>query len=72
MAQYQYYGYNYKVLHYIHVHVHRCHILVYRNRFDQILAENRRFDQNRGHSLLPFFSSLEGATELKFAPFCYS
>ena len=32
----------------------------------------RRFHQNRGHSLRSFYSSLEGATELKFAPFCSS
>ena len=32
----------------------------------------RRFDQNRGHSLRSFYSSLEGATELKFVPFCSS
>ena len=32
----------------------------------------RRFDQNRGHSLRSFYSSLETATELKFVPFCSS
>ena len=32
----------------------------------------RRFDQNRGHSLWSFYSSLEGATELKFVSFCSS
>ena len=30
----------------------------------------RRFGQNRAHSLWFFYSSLEGATELKFAPLC--
>ena len=30
----------------------------------------RRFDRNQAHSLWSFYSSLEGATELKFAPFC--
>ena len=29
----------------------------------------RHFDRNRSHSLQPFYSSLEGATELKFVPF---
>ena len=28
--------------------------------------------QNRGHSLLSFYSSLKGATELKFVLFCSS
>ena len=30
----------------------------------------RRFDRNRVHSLSPFYSKVEGATKLKFAPFC--
>ena len=30
----------------------------------------RRFDRNRAHSLSTFYSSLEGATKLKFALFC--
>ena len=30
----------------------------------------RRFGRNRGHSLRPFYSSLEGAMKLKFVPFC--
>ena len=42
----------------------------------QILAKNhglyiiRRFDRNRSHSLCSFYSKVEGATKLKFAPFC--
>ena len=32
----------------------------------------RRFGRNRGHSLWSFYSSLEGAVELKFVPFCSS
>ena len=32
----------------------------------------RRFGRNRGHSLWSFYSSLEGAMKLKFAPFCSS
>ena len=31
-----------------------------------------RFDQNSGQSLWSSYSSLEGATKLKFAPFCSS
>ena len=30
----------------------------------------RHFDRNRAHSLCSFYSSLEGATRLKLAPFC--
>ena len=32
----------------------------------------RRFGRNRGHSLWSFYSKMEGATKLKFAPFCSS
>ena len=34
-------------------------------RFWPKTMDVRRFDQNRGHSLRSFYSSLEGATELK-------
>ena len=30
----------------------------------------RRFDRNRAHSLSTFYSIVEGATKLKFTPFC--
>ena len=30
----------------------------------------RRFDRNRAHSLSTFYSKVEGATKLKFVPFC--
>ena len=30
----------------------------------------RRFGRSRGHSLWSFYSILEGAMKLKFAPFC--
>ena len=30
----------------------------------------RRFDRNRGHYLWSFYSKVEGATKLKFAPLC--
>ena len=32
----------------------------------------RRFCRNRGHSLWSFYSTVEGAMKLKFAPFCSS
>ena len=32
----------------------------------------RRFDQNRGHYLWSFYSTVEGAMKLKFALFCSS
>ena len=32
----------------------------------------RRFDQNRGHYLWSFYSTVEGAMKLKFASFCSS
>ena len=31
-----------------------------------------RFDRNRAHSLCSFYTKVEGATKLKFAPFCSS
>ena len=47
-------------------------IIFCRSQNFQILAENHglRFGQNRAHSLCSFYSKVEGATKLKFAPFC--
>ena len=56
----------------------RCPFIRYhffgRNQIFQILAKNHglRFYRNRGDFLWSFYSTVEGAVKLKFAPFCSS